>query len=134
MDLNDFREDLAKHDRGAPIYIRDACFYVRRWGSASAQKALRDLRLGLFGPLHQSQPGDDDRLMAEWLAEYGVAGWEGVSIADGGLPYSKSAARKVFLNPEYFQSLNAQLYNEAAKFENYLHEQAEEDLAALKKF
>lgn len=133
MELSAFREDLAKHTSGAPIYVGDACFYVRRWGTAEAQKALRDIRLGLFGPLHKHQIGDDDRIMAEWLAEYGVTGWENVRGDDGPLGYDKQAARKVFLNPEYFQSLNSLLYVEAAKFENYLHDQAAEDLDALKK-
>jgi hypothetical protein len=42
-------------------------------------------------------------------------------------------ARKIFTNPEYYMSLNMVLVNAAASFENYLHEEAEEDLKALKK-
>lgn len=133
MDLSEYREDLEKHKKGVPIYVGDALFYVRRWGTEESQKALRDIRLGLFGPLHKHQVGDDDRIMAEWLCEYGVTGWEGVSTSGGELIYSKQHARKVFLNPEYFQSLNSLLYSESAKFENYLHDQAAEDCDAIKK-
>lgn len=133
MILADYRESLEKHQSGTPIYVGDAVFYVRRWGTPEAQKLLKEIRLEIFGPIHKHQPGDDDLLMAHWLAEYGVTKWEGVCSEEGEIKYSQQAARKVFLNPEYFASLNQLLYTEATKFENYLHDQAEEDAEAAKK-
>ena len=133
MELSAYREDLTKQASGAPMYEGDGCFYVKRWGTPESQKVLREIRLGLFGPLHKHQIGDDEKVLAEWLAEYAVTGWENIHVDEGELAYSKTAARKVFTNPEYHLSLNLKLWNKACDFENYLHDQAAEDLDALKK-
>lgn len=133
--LASYREDLQKQQHGTPIYVGDSVFYVRRYGTANSKKAIKALKLELFGPLHKHEEHDDDLLLAHWLVEYGVSNWEGVAETDGGKPikYSNAAARKIFLNPEYFQSLNLMLFNESMKFENYLHDQATEDTEAVKK-
>ena len=73
-------------------------------------------------------------LMAHLLTEYLVTNWEGVLTEQGEpLPYSQVEARKVFLNKEYWLSLNLILINAANTFENYLYEQSGEDIEALKK-
>jgi hypothetical protein len=134
MILSDYREDVQKHSAGAPFYIGDGCFYIRRWGTAESQKAIKEIRLAIFGPLHKTTEGDDEILIAHWLVEHGVAKWEGVMLEEGKpLKYSKDAARKVFLNPEYFRSVNHTLWVGSQTWEHYLHDEAEKDLASAKK-
>lgn len=163
MKLSAFREDPKKQKGGAPIFIGDGVFYVRRWGTPESQDFLKQLRKNLFGPLHKDQTGDENLLVAEWLIEYGVTGWDGVlqESADDDqqykwyeffhqwrsvfgkrkiekpevseLPYSKAAARNIFGNPEYYISLNNLILSGAMNFENYLYDDAAEDLEAIKK-
>lgn len=163
MKLSAFREDEKKQKSGVPIFVGDAVFYCRRWGTPESQEVLKNLRKSLFGPFHQNQHGDDNLLIAHWLAEYGVIGWDGVlqESADeeqqyewyeffhrvkclfgrkkldkpkvAELPYSINAARNIFTNPEYFLSLNTAIFTGASNFENYLYDEAGEILEAIKK-
>lgn len=163
MKLSAYREDSNKQSAGVPIYAGDAVFYMRRWGTPESQTFLKELRKKLFGPLHKDQVGDENKLIAEWLVEYGCVGWDGVLSETASedeeyqwyeffhkfrhyfgkkelekpavkeLKYSKENARSVFLNPEYFLSLNSLLMQGAMNFENYLYDDASEDLDAIKK-
>ena len=134
MQLSEYREDLTLHEKGAPISVGDAIFYIRRIGTPESNKFLKELRLSIFGPFCRHDDMDHNELFAHWLTEYGCTGWDGVQDESGAdLPYSQQAARKVFLNPEYYLSLNTILTNAAATFENYLHEQLDQDIDALKK-
>lgn len=134
MNLNDYRESLTLHEKGAPISVGDAIFYIRRIGTPAAQKFIKELKLSLWGPFANHAEQDANELLAHWLTEYGCTGWEGVQDESGApLEYSKDTARKVFLNKEYWLSINAILTNAASMYENYLHDQAEEDAEALKK-
>lgn len=133
MDLSLFRESSEKQSGGTPVYIGDATFYLRRWGTPESQKFVRDLRKALWGPHHKSQDGDENVLIAEWLAGYGVVGWDNLREEGGELKYSAKVARQIFLDPEYHLSLNAELFMQAQRFENYLYEEAEDDTEALKK-
>lgn len=133
MDLNDFREDPEKQNGGAPIYIGDATFFGKRCGTPESTKAFRDLRMELFGPLHKYQDGDEQLLIAHWLYEFGITKWEGVFLGEKELEFSKSNARKVFLNPEYRLSLNIEIYDKLNRFENFLYDQIEGDTETLKK-
>lgn len=70
------------------------------------------------------------------LAEYTVSGWSGVYSDDGEgeeIVYSMSASREIFLNKEYFLSLNRAIEEFSWNFTGYLHLRSEEDLEALKK-
>lgn len=134
MNLNEYRESLALQQKGAPISVGDAIFYIRRIGTPEAQKFIKELKLSLWGPFANHAEQDANELLAHWLTEYGCTGWDGAQDESGSpLPYSKDTARKVFLNKEYWLSLNAILTNAASMYENYLHEQAEEDSEQLKK-
>lgn len=134
MNLNEYRESLKLQETGAPVYVGDAVFYVKRIGTPAAQAFIKELKLSLFGPFQRHEECDANELLAHWLVEYGVTGWKGVQAESGeDLPYSQQAARKVFLNREYWLSLNAILTNAASTFEHFLHDQAEEDTEALKK-
>ena len=134
MNLNDYREDLKLQDKGAPVYVGDAIFYVKRIGTPAAQAFIKELKLSLWGPFSNHAEQDANELLAHWLVEYGVTGWDNVQDESGAdLPYTQLAARKVFLNKEYWLSLNAILTNAASTFEHYLHEQAEVDAEAVKK-
>lgn len=134
MSLADYREDMSRWAEGSPIHLNEMCFYVRRWGTPESQEKLRDIRKSLFGPFHKQQDSDEDEVLAEWLAEYGVTGWENVVKEDGKeLKHSKKSARGVFCNPEFYYSLNRILFNGALNFENYLHQEASEDEEEIKK-
>ena len=163
MKLSAYREDSSKQSVGVPIFAGDAVFYMRRWGTPESQTFLKELRKSLFGPLHKDQQGDENKLIAEWLVGYGCVGWDGVLSEDISeddefkwyeffhtfrsyfgkktlekpkvkeVVYSKEAARSVFLNPEYYLSLNTMLLQGAMNFENYLYDDANEDLDAIKK-
>jgi hypothetical protein len=135
MSLSSYRESTDKQRNGAPIYLLDMVFYVRRWGTKESQEFLKELNRKLFGPFHKSQVTDQDIIWSEWLCGYGVVGWENVLDAESGeqLEYSQEAARALFTNEEYFLSLNRDLITASTSFEHYLHEEANEDLEDLKK-
>lgn len=134
MLLSLYAEDSDKQLNGTPIYIESATFYGRRFGTPESKKVFKELRDKLFGPLHRWTEQDDDKLCAHWLVEYGIVNWEGVNEAEGvPLQYNKENARGVFLNPEYFLSLNARLIGELSRFENFLYDAADEEIEALKK-
>lgn len=132
--LDEFREDLDKQKNGSPIYLGDYTFWVRRWGTPDAIKERKELSQKLFGPLHKYEPEDDHLLLAHWLAEFGVTGWEGVKDDDGKeVKHSKKRAREIFLDEQYWLSLNDQLFREANRFENYLHDEREASTEETKK-
>lgn len=134
MLLSSFAEDPEKQQNGTPIYVGDATFFCRRYGTPESKRALKELRDRLFGPLHKWTEQDDDLLMGHWLTEYGVVGWENVFTEEAKqLKYSKKDARNIFTNPEYFLSLNTILLRDISNFENFLYDAAEEDIEALKK-
>jgi hypothetical protein len=133
--LDQYREDPEKQKNGTPIYFGDTVFYVRRWGIPDSIAVQKQLQEYLFGPLHKWTPNDDSLLVAHWLADYGVADWVGVRESPDSpeIPYSKTAARQIFLNNEFFLSLNNDLWMDAKNFNNYLYDAAEDDLEVLKK-
>lgn len=89
----------------------------------------------LFSPIHRYTDADENVIIAEWLCEYGVAKWENVFDDEAGteIAYSNQQARRLFLNEEFYRSLNIFLLNAAKNYENFLHDKKEEDLAELKK-
>lgn len=164
MKLSAYREDAHKQNNGVPIFIGDGVFYLKRWGTPESEDFIKELKKKLFGPLHKDQTGDSNKLLAEWLIEYGVVGWDGVLTEEADedeeyewyeffhkfrnlfgtknkiekpklreLKYSKETARAVFSNPEYYLSLNSEILKGCTNFENYLYDDASEDLEAIKK-
>lgn len=134
MRLSDYRENIELQKNGAPIPVGEADFFVRRHGTPEYKKFEKKLSQELFGPFHRHTETDDDLLRAHMLVEYLVTGWRNVKNIDGTeLPYSIENARKIFLNPEYFLNINIILDNASRIFSNYLYEQADEDIEALKK-
>lgn len=153
MLLSQFKEDSEKQQNGTPIYIGDATFFGRRFGTPESKKVLKELRDKLFGPLHKWTEQDDDILLGHWLTEYGIVNWLNVEFESEVslwqkflrfvkrdkskkieiLPYSKKAAKEIFLDEEYFLSLNNLLIRDLNNFENFLYDAAEEDIEALKK-
>lgn len=133
MDLNWYRESIDKQMAGAPIYIGDVCFTVKRYGTKESNEVLRDIRKALFGPFHKASPDDDNLVHAEWLC-WAVTGWNKL-LTEGGkpVPFTPDAARNIFTNPEYFLSLNAELILLAMRFEFFLHEEMQEDEEQIKK-
>jgi hypothetical protein len=134
MRFNAFRESKEKQLNGVAVPFGDATFYIRRWGTRESELFIADLRRELFGPF-SDLPEYTPELIAYWLAEYGVAGWDGVLDEDseGELKYSKVLARKIFTDESYWLELNAQLFKEAQNYEHFLGEIAKEDSEAIKK-
>lgn len=132
MLLSHYREDPEKQLGGSPIYVGDATFFVKRWGTKESQEQLKEIRRALFGPFHKAQEGDDNLVFAEWLC-WAVTNWENVNTEDGEYKFSAKNARALFRDEHYFLSLNAELITSAMRFENYLFDEAAEDEEELKK-
>lgn len=131
MNLLEYKEDLEKREAGSPCYIGDGCFYVRRVGTAKYFKEIEDLKKTIYGFTSKI---DNNELLAHWLAEYGVTGWDNIFNEDESeLNYSKISARKIFLNPAYHLGLNAILINHGSDYANYLFDEVSEDIEAAKK-
>ena len=132
MKLTDYKEDLSKQDKGSPCYLAESSFDVRRVGSSVYQKEIDTLKKQLYS--FADKDFDPNELIAHWLCEYGVTGWYGVLNPDETpLEYSKANARKVFLNPAYFLSLNHLLIQHGTDYANYLHDEMLEDIDQVKK-
>lgn len=134
MNLSEYREDPEKQKNGTPIYVGDSTFFVRRWGTPESLKMRKKLHQSLFGPFHKREDGDDALLLAHWLAEYGVTGWENVwNEAGEQVEYSVHTARDIFLAEGMELSLNDTLFTGAMNFENYLFDEAQESIEDIKK-
>jgi hypothetical protein len=136
MTLSLFREDQEKQSSGAPIYINDMTFIGRRWGTEASQKAIARISKQLFGIAHKSTATDQIELYANWLIEYALVGWENVISTDGQvLEFTKRNASMVFLNEEYWGhgGLIEQIVSGLMSYENYLHDEANEDIDTIKK-
>lgn len=137
--LSLFREDLKKHDEGSPCYTDNSdepmCFMVARAGTKLYREQIKEISDKLYGPFPNPSNVDDDEIIANWLAEYGVISWENLvdDETDEPEPYSKSFARMLFLNKSYWLSLNKVLITHAFNFENYLTDEENKDIDSLKK-
>lgn len=133
MLLSDFREDANKQEKGSPCYIGEGCFYVCRVGGRDYTKQIEQIKLELYGFAPKDM--DENLIMAHWLVDYGVTGWDDIFDGDLDNPveYSKQAARKIFLDPSYWKSLNIVLINHGSNYSNYLHDEVEKDVNAVKK-
>jgi len=135
MRFSAFKEDLQKQKNGAAIPIGVAVFYCKRWGTKESEEFLAKLRREIYGPFIANSDEYFPELLAWWLAEYAITGWEGI-FQEGGdalLKYNKDTARQIFLDPSYWLQLNAELFRESQNYERYLEEMAKEDLEELKK-
>ena len=136
MPLGVYRESLELQESGAPFETEAGTFIVRRSGTEEYWKKRREIVARLYGVYLQPKPEQESVILANMLAEYTVAGWSGVYSDDGEgdeIEYSMSAAREIFLNKEYFLSLNRAIEDFSWNFTGYLHLKAEEDLESLKK-
>ena len=133
MNLCDYKESVEKQEKGSPCYIGDGGSYfdVKRSNTAQFYSETEDIKRELYG--FSSDKIDNLLILGTWLAEYGVTGWGGVSNDDEDLRYSKVNARKIFLNPDYFLSLNPLLLQHAGDYNNYLHDEVNEDIEQAKK-
>lgn len=133
MNLQDYREDLKKQVKGSPFYVMggDSHIDVARAGTPEYFKQIEEIKLELYG--FEQKDVDNNLVVAHWLCEYGITGWDGLLDGDNSIRYSKPNARKIFLNPEYFLSLNALLINHASDFNNYLTDATEKDIEQIKK-
>ena len=136
MPLGVYRESLELQSAGAPFETEAGTFIVRRSGTEEYWKKRREIVARLYGVYLQPKPEQESVILANMLAEYTVSGWSGVYSDDGEgeeIVYSMSASREIFLNKEYFLSLNRAIEEFSCNFTGYLHLRSEEDLEALKK-
>ena len=131
MQLNDYREDAAKQEKGSPCYLGEGYFNVQRIHTPEYNKQIEEIKAELYGFAPKDR--DNERSVAHWLCEFGVTSWGDIFDGDDPLDYSKRNARKVFLNPEYRKSLNSLLIQHASDYNNYLHDKLEKDIEAVKK-
>lgn len=78
MNLGLYKEDLEKQTKGVPVYIDDAVFEIRRWGTPESNAFRNNLQKSLFSPTHKMTEEDESFLFANWLVDYGIVGWYGV--------------------------------------------------------
>ena len=136
MNLLAFKEDLELQESGTrccPTGDESSYFLVRRLNTPSYRKEIEDIKRRIYG---FSDNINEQELLGYWLAEYGVTGWSGISKEDDSpLPYSKTEARKIFLNPAYqgSNSLNERLIRHGLDHTEYLFLDVKEDIEAAKK-
>ena len=133
MKLSLYKEDVSKRESGSPCYLGDGYFNVMRINTPDYYKQIEDIKKRLYG--FSPKDMDSNEIIGTWLSEHGVTGWDGIIDGDDDkeLPYSKKSARKIFLNPAYFLSLNALLIQHASDYNNYLFDAIETDINAAKK-
>lgn len=130
-----YSEDLKKHPSGSPCYAGEMVFYVARIGTTDSIAQFKEIREKIYGIFPKPGEVNENEVFANWLAYYGVRGWENVTNDEDGEPmeYTSTSCRQLFLTESYWLSLNQLLVNHATNFENYLHDQAYDDSKSLKK-
>ena len=132
MRLDLFKESKDKQESGSPCYLDDGYFNVLRLHTPEYNKQIEDIKKLEYG--FAPKDIDTNLVIATWLAEYGVTGWDGVLDEDDNeLRFTRKNARKVFLNPAYYLSLNALLIQHASDYANYLFDDVNEDIESVKK-
>tara|TARA_R110000822_G_C15113801_1_gene473244 strand:- start:276 stop:674 length:399 start_codon:yes stop_codon:yes gene_type:complete len=131
MNISIYEEDLEKHEKGSPLHIEDGCFNVKRFNTSESTIEIDSIKKREYGFAPKDM--DYNKVIAIWLCEYGVTGWDGVFDDEKELKYSKQTARQIFMNPAYYLSLNSLLLQHACDYNNYLHDEIEEDVTAIKK-
>lgn len=135
MALEMLKEDPEKQDLGSPCYIYKMCIYVKRVDTPEYHKQIKEIMETLYGPFPNPNQVSMDEVHAHWLGEFGVTGWDNMREEEDGelIPYEPKHCRGLFLNKEYWLSLNRLLIEHAKNFEHYLYDQAYEDAETLKK-
>ena len=132
MRLDLYKESDSKQESGSPCYLGDGSFDVKRIHTPEYNKQIEDIRKKEYGLAPKEI--NTNLILATWLAEYGVTGWDGIlGDNDDPVKFTRQNARKVFLNPAYFLSLNAILIQHASDYNNYLYDEAIEDVEVIKK-
>ena len=132
MRLSNYKEDMIKQEAGSPCYVGEGFFLVRRFGTDESNKQVENIKRDLYG--FAPKDIDGDLVLAHWLCDYGVTGWDGVLDEDDEpLKYTAMNARLVFMNPAFFKSINAMLTSHASNYASYLYDEVVEDVENIKK-
>lgn len=131
MHLSSYEEDKSKQEKGSACYIEDGFFEVKRFNTPESNIQIDEIKSREYG--FAPKKIDHNKIIAIWLCEHGVTGWDGIFDDEKEIEYSASASRQIFLNPAYFLSLNLVLLQHASDYNNYLHDEVEEDIKAIKK-
>lgn len=113
----------------------DLKIHIARFGNHESRKQLEDIKRKLYGFSYRDEDIDSDLVLAHWLAEYGVKGWDNAKDekTNETVAFTRQAARQVFLRKEIFLSLNRALIAFASSYESYVQTGLYEDLEQLKK-
>lgn len=133
--LSLYLEDLKKHSLGSPCYVAQMVFYVARIGTKESLAQFKEIREKIYGIFPKPGEVNENEVFANWLAYYGVLGWENVTTDENDEPmeYTATSCRQLFLTESYWLSLNQLLINHATNFENYLNDEVYEDIETGKK-
>ena len=127
-----YKEDREKQEGGSPCYYGEAYFNVKRANTPDYQREIEEIKNNLYG--FAPKAVDSNKILAYWLAEYGVTGWDGIlDEEEKELEFSRENARGIFLNPDFFLSLNLLLIQHAGDYSKYLYDAAELDIEEIKK-
>lgn len=137
MNLGNYREDLKAQMQGTPCEIDGAVFNVRRANTPEYNKAFVEIKRALFGVWYSESSLTDDQVLeatGHLLAEYLVTGWYGLFDENGvEVKHSQKAARDIFTDPEFYQTINLLIVNHSSRYDNYLKKKLEEDIDSAKK-
>ena len=129
-----YKECKEKQEAGAPFYLDDdSVMYVARLETPKSQDQIAEIRDAIYGAFPNPKEVNAYRIWARWLGEYGVTNWEGVRGEDGEIPFTRENCRQAFSDESLWYSLVKQLIEHSADYSRYIKDQAEEDLAELKK-
>ena len=131
MNISTYEEDINKQEKGSAFYIEDGHFDVKRFNTPQSNIEIEEIKKKEYG--FAPKTIDHNKVIAIWLCEYGVTGWDGIFDDEKELSYSLATARQIFLNPAYFLSLNLVLLQHASDYNNYLHDEVDQDVEAVKK-
>ena len=130
VQIPQYRESEKLKQEGTWVHAASAdgwSFKIRRIGTTEWLKARKDATRHLYGLFPQTDI-DEDKITAHILADEWITDWQSPEF-----DFTRENARKLFLNPEYWNSLNNELVIRAVNFEHYLKELADDDDKALKK-
>ncbi len=137
--MKDYKESIEARVKGVRYYIASgACFFIRRGGMAPWQQALKDATDEVLGSSYSFDYVDkhaDEKIACKAVANYLVAGWEGLKDDQGNdLPYSLATARNIFEAADLpYYALAVELMHAAHEHTRYLQTLVDEDADYIKK-
>lgn len=105
--------------------------YVKRLGGSVTDAQLRKISDQLYG--FSNQPKDNNLILAHWLVEHGVTGWENITMGGKPFPYTDQNKRFLLMDIRFRLSVNEMLIHHASNYANYVVDKISEDVEQVKK-